>query len=255
MKKRSNVSTTQRKNNFKKVKTYRKKPASNFKKLPATLTMHKPEVKTIDFLWSEDSSSDQFQILKFSNAGVFTCLNAPGEGAAFYQRIGRKIAMKSIRISYAFNPWQTAGDGPELLRVMIIYDRQTNGVMPTLEDVLNNKVASATSLPTGRLGMCYLNMTNSERFSILMDQCLAIPDQSNSPVENIYNSVTNGKQEMLQDRYIKLKGLETTYKASTVGDVGSIATGGLYLLLTSRNSQGQCNYALRGTARLRYLDV
>lgn len=257
MKKRSNVSKYPKRVQAKKKKVATK-PRNFMAKLPATLSTHKPEVKTVDFSWTDVGNvlHPDANLLNFSNAGSFTALNAISEGASFYNRIGRKISMKSIRLTYVIERYQnvTPVNVPEVLRVMLIYDRQSNGSFPSITDVLQAYKGDGNNSSAGNAVLCYLNMTNSERFSVLADQWIDIPDPSDSTYKSGIAGILNYNNEMPRDRYIKLKGLETTYKAQPAA-IGSIATGGLYLVLVSLNTPEQCNYRLRGAARLRYLDI
>lgn len=255
-----------------KKKSFKKKPTRNnyLQKLPATNNMSmKPEVKTFDCNYNittsptEDQQSNNGKMINFADSGRFRCINLPSEGSAFYNRIGRKISMKSIRVKYHLLPF----GGPNALdttyRVMIVYDRQTNGSFPQGTDIITSKPGTLNS---DSLVHGFLNMANSERFTVLMDKWHYFPsnDSSVGTFGGLNQSIAMTIDFTglgVQDRFVKLKGLETTFKASSTsgdgasGAIGDIATGGLYIVAFSTQELVDCGWHMVANTRLRYLDT
>ena len=179
-------------------------------------------------------------------------LNGLQLGTAAYQRIGNKIAMKSLYWSLAYSTAATDSTPTTdtalvniPVRAMVVYDKQTNGVLPVLGDLLSAFAglgnATARTIDVNSPN----NLNNRDRFIVLMDKRFIL---SNTGPSN---------------RYIKkYKRLNTsvTYKSgATVGDVTAITSGGLYFI-TYRDAEmlGTTNpvsqVSLTGDIRLRYQD-
>ena len=207
------------------------------------------EYKFVDVSLGASGSSTTVPL---GSAATFTLLNGLQLGTAAYQRIGNKIAMKSLYWSLAFS--NSASDTSPTtdtaivnipVRCMVVYDKQTNGVLPVLGDLLSafsgigNATARALDVNSPN------NLNNRDRFIVLADKRFILASAGPSA------------------RYIKkYKRLNTsvTYKSgATVGDVTDITSGGLYFI-AYRDAEmfGTSNPAssvqLTGDIRLRYQD-
>lgn len=216
---------------------------------PADFYSSSAEIKCVDLV-----SSSQL----FLDTGIITPLNFVAPGSAFYQRIGRRIEMKSIRIAGNCNikpilSAQTVYYG-FYGRVLIVYDRQTNGALPALSDIL--QTVPQTGVPSTN-NYSDINLNNRDRFTIIRDQRLTFQNvfSNNAPtpfVEGVsapdpLNPIYN------LDFYCKLKGLVTQFKAdSAAATIADIATGALYLVVVGAfpTPAWQFNFA----GRLRYYD-
>ena len=87
------------------------------------------ELKTID----SSSTTD------IPAAGLVNTINGVAAGTDYNNRIGRKIMMKSLLLRIVLSPIATAsapiGDA---VRIIVFYDTQTNGVLPTIAQLLQN---------------------------------------------------------------------------------------------------------------------
>lgn len=206
----------------------------------------KAEVKTIDL---------PQQINACSQTAIFTLLNPIQEGSSFYNRIGRKICLRSIRLTGQICPRQgiSTPGGPDYLRVMIIYDRQTNGNFPTFSDVLTSYDNTGATTSTCQ---SHLNMNNTERFKVVRDIRISISSDAVAGANIIDEQVIDYKGKYNIDEYSKLRGYETHYKASSnPAVIGDISTGGLYLMTVGGNVVGSAGYSCIWTSRCRYTDV
>jgi len=217
-------------------------------RIPRNMSMYqKPnlnEIKYADLAVNDDN---------FTLIGAFApqLLNGLVQGAAQSQRIGNKIAMKSVRIrGQILNLATTVAT---YARMIVYYDKQTNGANCANSDLLQ----STTSVPGNSTSVfSELNLTNVERFTILRDYCISLPSvtyaagvQTNLGIDPGQNP--SGGSILDVDMFIKLKGLQTLYKGATSA-VGDISTGGLFLVLL--NYAGAAVWTFRHGVRLRYDD-
>jgi len=144
--------------------------------------------------------------------GTITALNLVATGTDFTNRIGRKILMRSIYIRYRVNNFDNTTVN-NCSRVILVYDMQTNGALPAITDVLDTIHAESQ-----------VNLNNRDRFRIIWDKIHAIGQFDTTATQAIAGSPTIhvGK------KYKKLR-LETIFSGTTAA-IGSIATGGLYLI-------------------------
>lgn len=187
---------------------------------PKRSSNKKPEKKNID--------QDTAAMVTFGQSTAnLQLLNGIAQGATENQRIGRSVDMVSMTYKWvgAVAP-TTTGASP--LRLLIVYDKQPNGVALTALNVL--QVDSIESL---------MNLSFSKRFIILVD-------------EEIESVGTAGPQAWFKKGYRSLN-LPAEFTGNG-GTVASIETGSVYalvyqtggLLIASPNSQLY--------TRIRYID-
>lgn len=156
---------------------------------------------------------------------TITCINDVAQGTSAITSIGRKILMKSILLQAVLT--NSNGFG----RLLIVYDRQTNGAAPAATDVLTSNTMMAAQ-----------NLDNRDRFIILAD--IYPWEQS----ENIANGNINGSPGGYK-RFIKCN-LETIY-GSNLGTVADIQSGGLFIMT---NCNGGTIAGETGLQRVRFVD-
>lgn len=185
-----------------------------------------------------------------STTGTFTLLNGIQEGSSFYNRIGRKVNMKSLHFTGHIDQTGNGGGVDDYIRIMIIYDQQPNGNFPATADILlnyNNAGATETNSHS------HLNLNNRDRFSIVADIRLETSHDTGAASDGLLGMYT--LQETNVNRFIKLKNLVTQYKSTTnPAAIGDITTGALYLFTLGQNAVATAAYQLLFTSRLRYLD-
>lgn len=195
-----------------------------------------------------------------TSAGLVFAINLVSEGSSFFNRIGRRIAMKSVEWKGVIYPVivtnQNVSNGQ--LRFMIVYDRQPNGALAAVSDILldtDNQGNTSTNNESG------INLNNRDRFSVVMDKKMATPQYAfttGTPNQITDTWPTDGAfQEGCGAQiheFRKLHGIETHYKASSSPAViGDIATGALLgVLISDANASGAWELDL--TTRLRYFD-
>lgn len=165
-----------------------------------------------------------------SAAAAVTCINVSTAGALPTNRVGRRIKLHSVLIRGRFQTAPTTtGNCP--IRLLIIYDKQTNKAAPTASDFFTSDDVTAVN-----------NLGNSHRFKILRD--ILIPSVG-----------TAGPQSAQIAEYVKINGLETEYiDGAGAGTVADITSGGLFCVIYANNSTATAALASSVTSRVRFSD-
>jgi len=212
-------------------------------RMPARLVASASEIKAVDITATGYLAN---------STGVVTPLNLIATGSSFFNRIGRRVEMKSIRISGTMEPLRT-NVALDYIRLMIVYDRQTNGALPSMADILQSTAQNGTNTTNSYSG---INLNNRDRFIILRDLRIVPPTETDTAgvITNLgaidpITTLTN------IDLYVKLKGLLTQYKAdSSPAVIGDIATGGLFLVTFGLIAAGSEGWGFELESRLRFND-
>lgn len=184
-------------------------------------------------------------------------LNLVQAGSSFNNRVGRKLEMKSLYItgavvvrSYASSTLQE-----DYARIIVVYDRQTNGALPAIGDyLLSVNQAGGTSSTV----FDQFNVNNRDRFVTLADMRLTLPvvGLAGAGVPNLFGPVEGNRRTFNIQKFINLRNLVTQYKAdSSPAVIGDIATGSLILITMGAFGAGAESYQLNLTYRLRYTDA
>lgn len=194
--------------------------------------------------------------LAFNTTGNIIAINLVQVGSSMFNRIGRKIEMRSVRVTGTMNTFTVtrATLTPDFGRIMIVYDRQTNGAYPAMADILQDTEQSGTNTTNSLSG---LNMNNRERFVTVMDKRFTLP-QATATAGVLTNVYPNDEACPVKiDEFRKLRGMTTHFKAdSNAAVIGDIATGGLYIVsLAYRQASGTELFDLDYNVRLKYVDV
>lgn len=245
-------------NNYKKRKYYGKK--NTYKKTKTDYVSSlgkkysgspKTEIKSLDN-WNAPGT-------RLSTTAQIATLNNCVVGPNFYNRIGKKICMKSLRMRIHVINLPT-DDGANIsctLRFMLVYDRQCNNAYPPIADLLT--LTNYGGVPdVERMG--FINMINSERFVVLSDTVVPIFANGNGPGDaptTQFISMVDGIPKNYFDIYVKLKRLETVYGTTNNGDITDIQTGALNLWAFSDVNSGGTNvspFSFKFVSRLRFYD-
>ena len=76
---------------------------------------------------------------KFSTTASFTLFNAVRLGPDDFQRVGKEIKMHSLFLRGCVTDRTTAArisNSFDFLRLLVVYDRQSNGTLPAISDIL-----------------------------------------------------------------------------------------------------------------------
>lgn len=172
----------------------------------------------------------------FDTTGSVTALNLIATGTDFTNRVGRKILMKSVNIIGVVQPNDTSVS-TTLCRALLIYDKQPNGALPAITDILNTSNSKDQ-----------INLNNRDRFVILRDWFQALAPQQDTATQAYAGSPTTNNLHM----FVKLNH-ETIYN-STAGTIAAVTSGSL-LLVTVGDSTNTNTYSLSASTRIRFIDA
>jgi hypothetical protein len=101
-------------------------------------------------------------------------LVCPKQGNDINQRIGRRIAVKGIRIRGVVRSEseqnQTATDYGNLIRIILCIDQQTNGSQMNGEDLMQDPVTNSSNVSINS----FQNLQNLGRFRVLKDKTFTL---------------------------------------------------------------------------------
>lgn len=186
----------------------------------------KPEFKWIDTILDQAITA----------AGNLTLINGCARGDDSSDRIGRQLIMKSIQISFTGFAANTTGID-QTHRLMLIYDKQPNGVFPGGADILD--IIS----PWGMR-----NLNNRHRFIVLWDHRYSVSN-------DIAANQAGGNPRLHDADYYKRVNLKVTFNDSSVGTIADINTGSLYFCTFGSVAAGATAGGSIGTARIRFIDA
>jgi len=181
-------------------------------------------------------------------------LNLIQAGTGSWNRVGRIVTMKSIRLrlKVSLDFVTSTSARARQLRYLIVYDKQPNGTLPVKSDVIQFKSQNGTETGTWN---GYLSYDNMERFVILKDHTITI----DIPPSRIVNSSGvpqgNTSVEKYEECYLRLNHV-TNYKSeSTPMTIADISTGALYVMYLSDPADTDATLSIQTSyARLRYTD-
>lgn len=192
------------------------------------------ELKTID---TENMNA------AVSTTGGIVLLNGITAGTEIFQRVGRKVIMKSIlfRITI-FNVPTVQDPQGTAVRIILFYDSQTNGAAPTVANVLSNMQAAAyTPIATSPI-----NLNNRDRFKVIKDWLVGNP----AATYTAGNLTAGAPVTKAMKCYRKLN--HDVIFQGTGATAADIASGGLFLLIIADVSNAK---AVDYDARIRFQDA
>lgn len=211
---------------------------------PGALYQSGSEIKAIDIPFG----AQVFHTV--AGTPTIALLNGVQTGAAFYNRVGSRIEMKNLHLRGSIVNIATS-DAQQTGRIIIVYDRQPQGALPTFSDIFQSRDQQGTASTTWA---SEINLDQRDRFVIIRDIQYFLPS-----VTNTVGVLTNGPnypgkdQEMDVNIFVKLKGLITHFKSSTNPTViGDVAAGALYLVNVI--STNDATWQLGISSRLRFDD-
>lgn len=199
-------------------KTYQSKSLMNPTRPKAT----NEEKKNID----KDTST---LIVFNQTTAVKTLLNGVAYGNTATTHVGRQMNMCSLTYRFVGHLAATT-TGAAALRLLIVYDKQPNGALAAVTDIL---VGDAIEAP--------MNLFNNKRFIVLVDEeieCLGV----------------QGPQAFQRKGHRKLN-LPTEFNANSNGDITDINTGAVIALTYQSGGLLVASPATQLFTRIRFLDA
>jgi len=158
-------------------------------------------------------------------------LNLIVQGVTGNTRTGRQVRLESLRLSFNFQNQTAVSE--DLIRVMVVYDKETRGTSPGSGDILQ----------VNTFGLAQLNSSWNfdnvpTRFQILVDKVMSLtPTVSTSSTNAAWNSPDN---HLLVN--VKI-GRQTHFYNTSAGTVADIDSGGLFLILMGKNGTSGSAYS------------
>lgn len=183
-------------------------------------------------------------------------INVISPGTSVFQRLGRRVFMRSIQIRGKFfvSAVGSALTNYTTARLFLIYDRQSNGAAMNMNDFLQTYLnTGASAVYDGRV---FTNPESFNRYTVLMDKQFLLPIVQIGVVTP--SACLDPTVSLQVSKFRKLFNLCTDYNAdtspSTFADVNS---GTLYLAGISDNASGgvACTWSFAYTTRLRFGDT
>ena len=169
-----------------------------------------------------------------NTTGAIALVATVAQGASVNQRVGKKIAWKSIQVrgSFVAGTSGTVADGAMIL----VYDRRPTGSLPAITDILVSASSEA-----------FNNDANSGRFQILKRVDINFTGNSTTPA--------TGRESQSADCFLSLKGLPGVFKAAGTGAIGDIEQGAIYIVTVGNLVSGATAPNAALAFRTRFLDV
>lgn len=170
--------------------------------------------------------------------GSVTLLNGIATGTDFTDRIGRRVNVVAIQARGLAFTETVALAGPQTIRMMIVEDMQTNGVAPTITDIL--KSASPYD---------FMNLNNRERFKVHMDKQVSFAPGSTTATQTYI-----GTPNIHNWQFYKRCNIPVTFEG-TAATIGSISSGAIYFVTIGSVVSGTQDCNVAAAFRCRYIDA
>lgn len=165
------------------------------------------EIKTVDINLAQAAFSPI--IATYNTNGSALLLNPTQEGSGDYQRTGKRINMKSLRVRgnlcmISTGPGSVAGEiGNAVTRIVIVYFREFHNVIPDWNAVFQGITQDGVKTST----------LNSNLGPAAMGSVAVLSDKTyhNLPVTQGYYASTKYVANVPFDEYIDLGGIAATY--------------------------------------------
>jgi hypothetical protein len=151
-------------------------------------------------------------------AGSVSLISTIGSGSDWNERIGRLINYHSLQMKYYLN--KSIGHDATTITVSVVYDKQTNGVVPSFTDIFQNADVNS-----------FIKSTNRNRFVVLWQRTHSTSNGSTGQ-DNV-NPHANIN--------INLKGKKATFSGIT-DTISSIESGGIFLTTIANNGAAAIDF-------------
>lgn len=180
------------------------------------------------------------------NVGTIVPLNVIGQGTGLSGRIGNRINLKSVQMRCLITG--NTSTVPFAVRVMLVYDRQPNGLLAVLTQAGTNGGSHGILDTQSLSGTTVCNTTeplflpNRNRFTVLMDKVIDCQPQFSTDV--VFKSVQKYKKI---NTYAEYNG--------SAANMNTINVGALYFIYYSTQATGSSLEPIMNySCRVRYTD-
>lgn len=207
--------------------------------------------KKVLFTGTADSINGLYAL---NSTGSIYAINLAQVGSSMFNRVGRRIQMRSVRMRIQIKPLigVTRTASVDTAKISIVYDKQTNGAYPTLADVYQDTEQSGANTASSLSG---LNMNNRDRFITVMEKCIPLGAGVLATSGLISGIFPQDLTTIYIDEYRKLN-LTTHFRSdSNPAVIGDVGNGGLYFITFANLVAGSELYAVEWNCRLKYVDL
>jgi len=190
-----------------------------------------------------------------SDNGSSFVLNLVRAGNGSWERTGRKIIAKTLRIKgrFIFTRTPTFATGAQVsnhVRMVVVWDKSPNGAaVPAYDAIFGTTDQAGTEACLDALAPPKYD--NFDRYRVVMDRVFAEGDKDFDVVS--FGTAPSNVGTYPIDEYIKLKVGETVFSGqSTPMTIADISTGALYVYFRTNSNVGGSTVGFNGIARLRY---
>lgn len=177
-------------------------------------------------------------------------LNGISVGSDLYNRVGRSVFMKNIKLAYQFHNIDTSLSTTDIeVRVLVVLDKAPNGAaLPVLADFLRELNAAGAASTTLR---SHINTNNRQRFQILHDKRPNLPPwnvtNTNSGVPTISISEINVVKTFKLPKKMQFSGT-----GSVISDIQTYA---VYLVMAHDYAGVNTPWQMQAQARCEFTDI
>ncbi len=172
---------------------------------------------------------------------VQTALLTIAEGNGESERVGRKINVKKINWRYEvlLPTTATAADTSDVIRVMLILDKQANGALPTNTDVVETDDYQS-----------FNNLSNRQRFRVLVDKTYDVNCAAGSG-RGSTDTLSYGDSVISDQWHSQNLNIPIEYDNSfTTGVITTIRSNNLFIMIAGKSGVA----GFRSKLRIRYTD-
>lgn len=187
-----------------------------------------------------------------SNSGKIVLINDMNQGSEAYQRIGRKIHVKGIKVRGIVYP-DTSISPNDVLVIYLFYATAPNGVPPSNYTDLFDGVEYSAGTATGTTSyrpFQFRNLENVQRFQVMKRHVMRITDTD----EMISNQI-KGSDIMNIDWNIPCDIITMFDNIPVSGRSGSVISGGVFMAVQGLTANSASTpFYFQGTCRCTYED-
>lgn len=210
------------------------------------------EVRSMDCIGPNNSSVYTLWPIANDNATLH-CINAATQGTAMWNRLGRRITMKVLEMTFEFVPSTIYSSAAlvQHIRFIVVYDKQANGILPQFADIWRDQTNGVADNPQSNQ-MSGMNRNFAGRFQVVYDKEITLP-QPPSALAGMTAWPAN-TPFFWKDRR-NLKNRVTTFRSeNNPCTIADIATGSLLFGAISNTAANQGSWALFAHFRLKFLE-
>jgi len=188
-----------------------------------------------------------------ANAVVLNLIQA---GTGSWNRVGRKVNLKSVRLvgvaRTTVTPAVTTGSNvANFVRMVVVWDKQpSGGAIPAFDNIFGITAQDGTESCPDIL--CPPKYDNQDRYRVMRDKVMEMTPAAFAAT----GTVPSAGLLCTFDEYIKLNNAEVVFQGqSSPMTIADVSSGALYVYFRSYNNQAAVAQAqIDAIARLRYID-